>query len=79
MEEASVRIGMRVSMNGWNHTGTVVGLVPEISHRGGKTFVVVDLDQGFYSEDRSTFVSLLVAHADSLSEGGRDARTRSAR
>lgn len=53
--------------------GTVIGSgaqqrIEQGTHRLGKftTVILVQLDNGFFAEDRSTFVSVLAVHPDNL-------------
>lgn len=65
----AIKCGQRVVVDG-KHRGILVGFAPVFSDKRpclwGATMFIIDLDQGFYSEDCSTFVSLLVAHPSNV-------------
>jgi len=56
-------VGTRVKVN-QTHSGTITGYAIE----GSTVLYLVEMDSGFYSQDKRLFVSTIVARSDNVTE-----------
>jgi len=56
-------VGTRVNVNG-SHKGTITGYGIE----DRTVLYLIEMDSGFYSQDKRLYVSTIVAHSDNVTE-----------